>query len=193
MKPAEIISKINEGGNGHGGEEEVLENSYARVHYCTDTSKPSQYRLESYFYLLKNNELATGQYFVLKYRAPEQIGSIQIYSSTQNASASDGGNSMLLKYDNGMFVGDGEWHLIIIDLSKCLRTYTADASEKYVAKHLRLDLFNLSSALEAGQKTYVDIAYVGLCDDYTEILKNDTTVSEYRFYNGESVTTNQIQ
>ena len=90
-------------------------------------------------------------------------------------------------------IGDGEWHLIIIDLSKCLRTYTADASGKYVAKHLRLDLFNLSSALEAGKKTYVDIAYVGLCDDYTEILKNDATVSEYLFYNGESVTTNQIQ
>ena len=193
LKPTEIISKISEGGNGHGGEKEVLENSYARVHYCTDTSKPSQYRLESYFYLLRNNELATGQYFVLKYRAPEQIGSIQIYSSTQNASASDGGNSMHLRPDNGMFVGDGEWHLVIIDLSKCLRTYTADASGKYVAKHLRLDLFNLSSALEAGKKTYVDIAYVGLCDDYTEILKNDATVSEYRFYNGESVTTNQIQ
>jgi hypothetical protein len=193
LKPDEIVSKINEAGNGHGGEEEVLDNSYVRVHYCTDASRPSQYRLESYFYLLKNNTLATGQYLVLKYRAPEQIGSIQIYSSTQNASASDGGNSMLLKNDNGMFIGDDEWHLIIIDLSKCLRTYTADASGKYVAKHLRLDLFNLSAALEGGKTTYVDIGYVGLCDDYAEILKNDTTVSEYQFYNGESVTTNQIQ
>lgn len=190
LEPSAIISKINEGGNGHGGEEEVLENSYARVHYCTDKSRSENYRLESYFYLLKEGTLATGQYFVVKYRAPEQIGGMQVYSSTKNASASDGGNSIMLQDSadgkNGLFIGDNEWHLVVIDLSKVLATYSADSNGKYAAKHLRLDLFNLSKPLEDGKTTYVDIAYVGLCDDYTEILGKDTSVSDILFFDKSS-------
>ena len=185
----DIVSKINEAGNGHGGEEEVLENGgFARVYYCTDRTKGQQYLLESYFYLLKNGTLATGQYLVLKYRSPDQIGYLEIYSSTQNASASGGGNNMGLTKENGLYIADDQWHLVIIDLSKKLVTYTADGNGKYAAKHLRLDLFNLGSPLEEGVTTYVDFAYIGLCDDYTEILANDPTVSEYLFYDGESVT-----
>ena len=139
-------------------------------------------------HIFKNGTLSTGQYLVLKYRSPDQIGCLEIYSSTQNASASGGGNNMGLTKENGLYIADDQWHLVIIDLSKKLVTYTADGNGKYAAKHLRLDLFNLGSPLEEGVTTYVDFAYIGLCDDYTEILANDPTVSEYLFYDGESVT-----
>jgi hypothetical protein len=136
--------------------------------------------------MLKDGALATGQYLVVKYRAPEQLGSIQIYTSTQNASASDAGSSLTIKGDNGLFIGDGKWHIVIIDLSKVLRTYVADANGKFVAKHLRVDLFNFNKPLEGGARTYTDIAYVGLCDDYNEILGSDTSVEKILFFDGTS-------
>jgi hypothetical protein len=146
--------------------------------------------LESYFYLYKSTDgLATGQYFVLKYRAPEQIGYIQLYAGTNSDSAGKGGVFSLEGPSHAtkpLFIADGEWHIVVIDLSKAMSGFTADAGGKFTAKHLRLDLFNFDRALEDGKTTYVDIAYAALCDDYTEILGKDTSVSEILFYNGEA-------
>lgn len=176
VNASDIITCLNAPGNGHGGEEELMEGGeYARVHYCTDTSKNNNYRRESYFYIYNaDGSLATGQWLVIKYRTFEQIGSIQIYASTQKASASDPGGSCTLKApaegSNGLFVGDGEWHTVAIDLSELIASYTADSNGKYAAKHVRIDLFNFGSPLEEGKTAYVDIAYIGLTDDTSNIL-----------------------
>ena len=170
----------------HAGGHETVDGAL-RVYSCNDESKAIQFRRESYFYMFKDGALATGQYIVLKYRAPAEAKYLQIYTSTQNANAADGGSSFMLKSDNGLFIGDEEWHIVVIDLSKVLSTYKADSHGKYVAKHLRIDLFNLPAPLENGAKTYTDISYIGMCDDYTEIIGSDTSVSEIIFFDGTAV------
>ena len=177
----------------HAGGDEMIEDGTAlRIYSCNDESKSEQYRKESYFYLFQDGTLATGQYLIIKYRAPAEAKQLQIYASTQNAKASDGGSSMTLKNENGLFICDNEWHIAVIDLSKALRTYTADSNGKFVSKHLRVDLFNFGKPLEDGAKTYTDIGYVGLCDDYTEILVTDTSVSSIQFFDGSSTTATNI-
>ena len=177
----------------HAGGDEMIEDGTAlRIYSCNDESKSEQYRKESYFYLFQDGTLATGQYLIIKYRAPAEAKQLQIYTSTQNAKASDGGSSMTLKNENGLFICDNEWHIAVIDLSKALRTYTADSNGKFVSKHLRVDLFNFGKPLEDGAKTYTDIGYVGLCDDYTEILGTDTSVSSIQFFDGSSTTATNI-
>ena len=173
----------------HAGKDEMIENGSAiRVYSCNDESKSKQYRTETYFNLFSKGTLATGQYLVIKYRVPENLGSIQIYTSTQNPSPSESGSSMTIKSESGAFVADGQWQLTVVDLSKCLRTYVADDHGKFVAKHLRIDFFNLNEPLADGKTIYYDFGYVGLCDDYTEILGTDTDVSEILFYDGSQTT-----
>ncbi|MBQ8409519.1 MAG: hypothetical protein IJY39_11730 [Clostridia bacterium] len=175
VNASDIVTHLNAPGNGHGGEEELMEGGeYVRIHYCTDQSKNENYRRESYFYIYEaDGSLATGQMLVIKYRTYEQIGSIQIYASTQKASASDPGGSCTLKApaegSNGLFIGDGEWHTVVIDLSELIASYTADSNGQYAAKHVRIDLFNFNSPLEDGKTAYVDIAYIGLTDDASHI------------------------
>ena len=184
-----ITKSLTAAGSGHLGEKELLEGgSYSRIHLCTDSSKSEAVRRESYFYLLSKNTALTGQYLVIKYRAPEQLGSLQVYASTENASASDGGNSLGITQSKGLFLGDNEWHVIVIDLSKSLRTYTPTDGQ-YYAKHLRIDVFNFDSVPAAGTETYVDFAYIGTTDDYTKIIGKDTTVENLIVYDGTSTTT----
>ena len=95
---------------------------------------------------------------------------------------------MTIKSESGAFVADGQWQLTVVDLSKCLRTYVADDHGKFVAKHLRIDFFNLNEPLADGKTIYYDFGYAGLCDDYTEILGTDTDVSEILFYDGSQTT-----
>ena len=66
--------------------------------------------------------------------------------------------------------------------------YLADANGNYTAQHLRLDLFNLDKALDEGKTTYVDIAYAGLCDDYTKLIGYETGVDNILFYDGSATT-----
>ena len=191
LNATSIIKAAQANGTGHLGDEELLETgNVARIHYCTEGDPTAARRLESYFYLYKSTDgLATGQYFVLKYRAPEQIGYIQLYAGTNSDSAGKGGVFSLEGPSHAtkpLFIADGEWHIVVIDLSKAMSGFTADAGGKFTAKHLRLDLFNFDRALEDGKTTYVDIEYAALCDDYTEILGKDASVSEILFYNGEA-------
>ena len=183
-----LISAANAPGNGHLGAEELIENgACARFHLCTDQSKTEAVRRESYFSLLKDNADLTGQYLVIKYRAPEQVGSLQVYASTENKGASDNGGSTSITKEKNLFLGDNEWHVVVLDLSHCIRTYTP-SSGKYYAKHLRIDLFNFDKVPEAGTETYVDLAYIGTTDDYTKILGKDASVANLIVYDGAATT-----
>lgn len=184
-----LIKAANSPESGHLGNKELLDGgNVARFHLCTDQSKSEAVRRESYFFLLRENTSLTGQYLVIKYRAPQQIGSMQVYASTENAGASDNGGSMSITKDKALFIGDNEWHVIVIDLSKCIRTYTPNGGA-YNAKHLRIDLFNLDKVPTAGTETYVDLAYIGTTDDYTKIIGKDTSISSLIVYDGTTANT----
>ena len=167
-----IILAAQNSEGGHTGDEELIDGTVARIY--NNTAK-----MESYFYLFKNNTEVTGRYLVIKYRAETQKGYIQIYSSTQNAGASESGVFNMTK-SNELFVADGKWHIVIIDLSKVNNTYTANGSGQFVATHLRLDLFNETIS----DSVYVDLAYVGICSDLSKAITEDKSVNTATVYDG---------
>ena len=153
--------------------------------YVNATS--DDHKKEIYVNLYSSSEKkATGQYAVIKYKANVQQGSITLWSSTQNPGAS-GSNNFDINgpgHSNGLFIADNEWHIVIVDLSKLISTYTATEG-KYVATHLRVDFFNFDKPRDpADTLAQIDVAYVGLCDDYTEILGYDTSVENILFFDG---------
>ncbi len=196
-----LIQASQAGGSGHLGEEQLMESGkYGRFFICTDPSRNEAQRSESYFYVYKPDAsalAATGQYLVIKYRAPEQLGSLQFYVSTESKGATDSSAFKLFGPDDGaknqLFVGDNEWHVVIVDLSKTAGQYKADANGKYIALHCRIDLFNLGGPLEAGKSTYVDLEYFGLTDDYESLIGKDTSVSQISFYDGTTTTVIPVQ
>ena len=146
----------------------------------------NDHKQESYFtFYSSESGKATGQYVVIKYRANVQEGYITLWSSTQKSSPSSG-NNFNLNVKNGLFIADNEWHIVVVDLSKLISTFT-ETNGKYVATHLRVDFFNFSSPRDPSATiAQVDVAYIGICDDFTEILCSDNGVSEVIFYNGNT-------
>ncbi len=105
----------------------------------------------------------TGQYLAIRYRFPKggKKSDFQIYTSTQNpaAVAAD-------YFSVPGLVDDGEWHTLILDLAEQgLPTFEPGADGSYTALHLRLDIFNTVTPTEG----YVDLAFIGLCEDRADI------------------------
>lgn len=70
---------------------------------------------------------------------------------------------------------DGQWHIMVLDMTQS-DTFTAASDGNYYAKHARIDMINGSY----GSDTYIDIAYLGLTDELTdldELVKNAATVT----------------
>lgn len=124
----------------------------------------------------------TGQYLVIKYRAPKDLpstGQIQFFCSTEQSSAFDNGDSFT--YSN--LLRDGEWHTLIIDLSKKIpKQFKANDEGTYYAKFLRFDIFN-SKGLSA--ESYLDIAYIGLCDSLSKLVEMNTDLSTVTLIEGD--------
>ncbi len=150
------------------------------------TSNKLEYQLESYFNFYSGSNKATGQFVVIKYRSNVQQGYITLWSSTQNASPASGSNFDLTE-GNGLFIADNEWHIVVVDLSKLIGTFTPTEEGKYVATHLRVDFFNFGSPRNPEDtQAFVDVAYIGFCDDFTEIITSDTEVDELVFFDGKT-------
>ena len=108
----------------------------------------------------------TGKYFVIKYRLPttnvEPTNILEIFSSTVNNAAS-GSDVAQIKG----IIKDGEWHTLIVDIttySTCT-TFKPASDGSYSAKYLRFDFFDRKMAADS----YIDIAFIGICDDPAEI------------------------
>ena len=180
---ATSIIEASQVGGGHAGKSELIDGKIAKLYNCTDPNKSNQFRIESYFSLFSANTEVTGQYLVMKYRANIQVGCIQIYTSTQDDGAKESG-TLYLENGNGLFTADGEWHIVIIDLSKATGTFTENSNGKFVAKYLRIDLFNFGSPRTEGETAYVELEYVGLSANLEKAITNDQTVSKVTFYDG---------
>ena len=184
----ELIAASKTNGSEHRGTTELPDDkSYVRFNICTDESKHEAYRKESYVFVHKpkaSDVVGTGQYIVIKYRAERQIGSFQIYASTETTAPSND-NRIQLTAANGTFVGDGEWHTLIVDISTILpEAFKTNADGIYCTQMVRFDMFNLDKPLESGDSTYVDIAYIGFTTDYSAIDLPDGA----SLYNGSTIT-----
>ncbi len=108
-----------------------------------------------------------GQYLVVKYRVPntnsEPVSGFQFFTSTTTNNATEAGN---FSYTPVM---DGEWHVVVFDLSKAgLNSYIADGSGNYTTRLLRFDIFNKSFN---DPDVHIDFAYIGIDSDLREICK----------------------
>lgn len=123
---------------------------------------------EGYVFLFNDqSDRVTGQYLVIKYRVPvesaEKITNLEVFASTQKATAASGSSTQF-----GSIMSDGNWHVMIVDLT-VISTYT-DTNRKFLAKHVRIDIFNGVFA----DNCFVDIAYFGVNGSLTEILSMNT-------------------
>ena len=121
---------------------------------------------ESYaiFYTDPTGSVATGKYMVIKYRVPTTVtnmaSSFELFVSTQNEAPAESG-----RFVSPKIVHDGQWHIMVIDMTQSA-TFTSK-NGKYYAKHARLDMING----QYGDNTYIDIAYLGLTDELSDLDK----------------------
>ena len=109
---------------------------------------------------LVGNTAVTGQYLVIKYKT-DHMTNVQLWANTL-ANGHDNGKANF--YNNG-FIADGEWHILILDLSKELTAYVKAAEDgTYTIQWARIDI--LDGAKDAG---YFDIGFIALTDDLTKI------------------------
>ena len=121
----------------------------------------------------------TGKYAVMKYRIPTgftTLENMQFWSSTEVLSARDNRES----YSCYSIQQDDEWHVIIIDLYQTISSFNPDDNGNFTANFFRIDIFN--QPVEEGM--YLDIAYVGLCDNLEEIYELNQDMKEVSLVNG---------
>ena len=116
----------------------------------------------------------TGKYGVIKYRipadAPSQLENIQFWASTEVDAPRDNRES----FSFSGIQQDGEWHVIIVDLYNTISTFNPDENGNFTAKFFRIDLPN--DPVDEGM--YIDIAYLGLCDNLEEIYELNKDMKE---------------
>ena len=99
----------------------------------------------------------TGQYFIIKYRT-DSAAYITIWADTEDGSITGGENAGIPGISP-----DGEWHIIVLDLSKNNGKTVKEKDGTYTIQALRLDV--LDQKADAG---YVDIAYMAVADDLAD-------------------------
>ncbi len=160
-----VQSLINAGmiGNGEISEDDT----YVRLYGAGDATKYNYSSLHAYN---ASVEIDAGRYLAVKYRFSEQnsafVDHFTIYTSTYGTSAAADNTEKL-----DWVFNDGEWHLLIVDLTKLssesfAQGYQPDANGKYIARFLRFDFFNKKLSTDS----YIDIEFIGFDPDFDKIL-----------------------
>lgn len=103
----------------------------------------------------------TGNYMILKYRT-DHMSSGEIWANT-GSTADAGGNAGFRQ----AFETDGEWHIIVFDLSVKLPSYVKRNSDgRYTIQWARFDILNNSAS-----QGYFDLAYILFCDDLNDAIE----------------------
>lgn len=118
---------------------------------------------------------STGQYVVFKYRLQSdtsvRLSALEIFTSTESEKPQGPDNT-----DYYMLDYDGEWHVVVMDMSKLLPEYCiADGeSDKYKLQFLRFDFFSANIP----DNIYIDFAYIGISDDLADICRYNSDMEE---------------
>ena len=145
--------------SGMGKTELAEDKSFLRIYGYGDGAG------ETFFTVFQNSDMSpTGRYMILKCRIPttnKKGTEFEFFTSTTHAGAHAGDSF----YVRGI-PADGEWHYVVVDLSQQgLPTFEADSAGSYTALHIRIDVFNGTTA----DTEYVDIGYIGLAESLTTI------------------------
>ena len=168
------VLDLGMGSEGVGNYEVQEENA---VKYLRIYSK--QGSQEAFAAIANVENIPTGQYLVFKYRSGLADGDkgvindqIEIWANTTKAGSKD-------DYSVIPAERDGKWHVVALDIKTALETmgvynrFTASNGE-YTATKVRVDWFNCPGEKTIQtDKSYIDIAYVGMCSDITQALNAD--------------------
>ena len=130
---------------------------FERTAECVDVNYP----------FMAGNTDVTGKYVIIKYRTDHATGGEFWANTTHNGHEGmvDGVMKPGVANFNASFAPDGEWHIIICDLSKQISKYVLpDENGNYTIQWARIDLLN-----EKASEGYFDIAYIAFCDDLSKM------------------------
>lgn len=136
---------------------------------------------EAYAQVQNIEGTTTGKYLVFAYRYPttntENHNHFQVYANTTGDAPTGQGDFFEL-----VAIKDGKWHAVVIDLEQAILNYADVITGKYASKfvanaggtydigRLRIDFFNRKTSTES----YIDVAYVGICDTIEKAVSADT-------------------
>lgn len=148
------------------------DNSYLRL-YAKSTAPEAYVTVFSATNVIYEDLESTGQYVVFKYRLPtgvaEKHKALEIFASTETSVPQGPDNT-----DYYMMDDDGEWHVVVMDMSKLMPTYCKEADGSYKLKFMRFDFFGAGYSNDY----YIDIAYIAICDNLDEIYEYNSDMSE---------------
>ena len=177
ISASDIYSKA-EGSVRMGKLELSSDKSYTRFFASTE------YR-EVYFTAFRKDSVPSGRYLIVKYRTEDTNAKLEFWASTENAGATAGDNKYLRQSD-GVVIADGEWHVLILDLSGWATV--SDFNGVYDINYVRFDLFDYDDPA-ADESAWIDVAYMAFADDYDAAIEYDETASGVLVYNGSALTT----
>jgi len=114
---------------------------------------------------------ATGKYLVMKYKTGSGVtaSANTFWALAVDANGAETGHSKMYG-----ICADGEWHTLVLDLTKLGNGVTAGDDGKYYVTAFRADFFDPLSASGT-----VDFAFIGLCDELTDIPQEIGADLEY--------------
>ena len=151
------------------------------------TLTPKNGAAESYILFYDNTSAsqALGQYMFIKYRTEVSGDRFEVYAGTNSYYPADSSKVTLNTSEKG-YVNDGEWHLLIVDLS-ILAGYNENATDgKYYPMHLRFDITNI---VHSNDGASVDVGYFGVGSDLSDILSIEDELGTAYIYNAEGLST----
>ena len=177
--------------SGHQMGERVLSSDGEYASYYSNESAD-----ESYFSVFNNRDKAieTGQYLVIKYKTstPAAKNYFDFFITTEEkASGYVGSAHISFTATNKLYVDSDEWVVVVIDLSKAIPSYfSQDGDGAYRASYLRFDIYNYAMA---SSEYCVDVAYIGMSNDYDAIINYNKNSDNILFYDGslQAVSTNE--
>lgn len=160
-----------------GFESITLSEDEQYVTFKTNGSVP-----EAYINVYTEGVAESGQYVVVRYRLRGLENSsgtnyMEVFTSTENSSATGNGDWL----DSDGIIKDGQWHIIVFDIEAArLRSFAKNDDGKYVAKFVRLDVFNRRTPATAE----MDIAYVGMCNSLDDVKEMAKDIGEFTVTSG---------
>lgn len=169
----EVYDKLDYSSTGSNLRDQIkatnYTNNYGEINLNDDGTvtlkKSSALNTEAYFTIKPDSSVVTGRYLVVKYRTTAaNLKNTQIFSSTtQSGATGKNGDS-----DTGFVMhNDGQWHVMVVDLALITDVKAVDGV--YDVNYIRFDAGYYLAANES-----IDFAYIGFCDDLSDIDASDT-------------------
>ena len=151
------------------------DNSYLRL-YAKNSAKEAYVTVFSSTNVAYENLESTGQYVVFKYRLAtgfeKDHTGVEIFASTETSGPTGPDNT-----DYYTMNDDGEWHVVVMDLSKLLTQYCKESDGVYKLQFMRFDFYGAGYP----DDYYMDIAYIGICDNLDDIYEYNSDMDEVLF------------